>query len=365
MKVLSLVGARPQFIKAFPISRALASGPHDEVLVHTGQHYDSGLSDVFFEELGLPEPDYHLGVGSGSHGYQTGRIMADLGPVVEAEAPDALLVYGDTNSTLAGALVGAKTDPLLGHVEAGLRSGNWSMPEETNRVLTDHCADLLFAPTERAVDNLSTEGLGDRTHETGDVMFDALNAVSGRSGSGGGDLDDLDLSETDYVVATIHRVSNTENRQRLESIIDGLASISQPVVFPMHPRTRSALQSHGLWERAWVQLEVIDPVGYLTFIDLVEGARRVVTDSGGVQKEAFYLDTPCVTVRDETEWVETVDCGWNTLVDADESSIRRAVDNGLVPEAKPDLYGGGRAARAIVDTLESAVETPAPQVPAT
>lgn len=363
MKVFSLVGARPQFIKAFPISNALESRSHEEVIVHTGQHYDADLSDVFFDELDLPKPDHHLGVGSGSHGYQTGEIMTDLGAVVKEETPDVLLAYGDTNSTLAGALVGSKTDPILGHVEAGLRSGNWAMPEETNRVLTDHCADLLFAPTERAVDNLRAEGIGDRAHETGDVMFDAMNAVSDLSGTADRALGEFDLSDGHYVLATIHRVSNTQDEQRLEGIVDGLVSIPNPVVFPMHPRTQSALRSYGLWERASEELDVIDPVGYLTFIDLVEGAQSVVTDSGGVQKEAFYLETPCVTVRDETEWIETVEYGGNELVDADESSIRRAVNDSNHPGPKPDLYGGGRAAEAIVDVLESVVQPPAPEVP--
>ncbi|MFB6159828.1 MAG: non-hydrolyzing UDP-N-acetylglucosamine 2-epimerase [Haloferacaceae archaeon] len=352
--VVSVVGARPQFVKAAPVSRALRRS-HREVLVHTGQHYDEELSDVFFEELSVPEPAYDLGVGSGSHAGQTAEMMVGLHDVVEREAPDAVLVYGDTNSTLAGALVAAKSAPRLVHVEAGLRSNNWSMPEEVNRVLTDHCADLLFVPTETAVDNLRAEGVTAGVHRVGDVMYDALLAVRDHAVERSTVVERLGVTDGDYVLATVHRAGNTDDPDRLAAIVSALAATPREVVFPAHPRTVEALEEYGLRERASAALTLADPVGYVDFVRLLDGAAAVATDSGGVQKEAFYLDTPCVTLRNETEWVETVESGWNRLVGADEAAIRRALDRPAVPDERPDVYGDGNAADRIARALAAEI----------
>jgi UDP-N-acetylglucosamine 2-epimerase (non-hydrolysing) len=321
------------------------------VLVHTGQHYDAELSDVFFEELGIPEPDHHLGVGSGTHATQTARIMARLGPIVDREAPDALLVYGDTNSTLAAAMVGAKRDCAVVHVEAGLRSFDRGMPEEVNRVVTDHVADLLLSPTAAGLSNLADEGLEDRTRVTGDVMYDALLMARERATEETTVLDDLGLTPGEYVLATVHRARNTDDPARLAAILDGLGAVPDPVVLPLHPRTEAALREHDLWATANDRLEIIDPVGYLPFVRLLDGTRRVATDSGGVQKEAFFLDTPCVTLREETEWVETVDAGWNELVGADADAIRVALTRDWPLGEKPAPYGDGDAATAVVEAI--------------
>ncbi len=352
MKVLTVVGARPQFVKAFPVSKRLGDA-HEEVLVHTGQHYDAALSDVFFKELPIPEPDYHLGVGSAGHAVQTALVMERLDPVVAGEAPDAVVVYGDTNTTLGAALVAAKRDPLLVHVEAGLRSGDRSMPEEDNRVLTDHCADLLLAPSSRAVRTLREEGLSARVQRTGDVMFDALLAARDRARATSTVLDDLDLADSGYVAATVHRERNTDDPDRLAAVLDALGAAPQPVVLPAHPRTTDAIDRHDVTVPEGVR--VVEPLGYLDFLRLLDGAERVATDSGGVQKEAFYLDTPCVTLREETEWVETVECGWNVLVGADPDRIRRALADDREPPAKPPLYGDGEAADAVVSAVAAAV----------
>jgi UDP-N-acetylglucosamine 2-epimerase (non-hydrolysing) len=351
LNILSVVGARPQFVKALPLSRAVRR-EHEEVLVHTGQHYDRELSAVFFEELDLPEPAYELDVGSDSHAVQTAAMMTELDRVVTAERPDVVLVYGDTNSTLAGALVAAKREPALAHVEAGLRSHNWSMPEEVNRVLTDHCADLLFAPSERARTSLRSEGITDGVHVVGDVMYDALLRIEPHAMERSRILSELGLTEHEYVLATVHRAGNTDDPERLGAILAGLAAAPHPVVLPAHPRTVEALREHGLWERATDALEIVDPVGYLDFIRLLSGAERVATDSGGVQKEAYYLETACVTLREETEWGETVECGWNSLVGADERAISRALSREFEHPPRPRLYGDGTAADAIVEVLD-------------
>ena len=354
MKVLTVVGARPQFVKAFPVSEALAQR-HDEVLVHTGQHYDEMLSSVFFEELSIPEPAYNLGVGSGTHADQTAEVMTRLDDVLDTEDPDTLIVYGDTNSTLGAGLVGAKRDVDVVHVEAGVRSGDWSMPEEVNRVLVDDCADVLCAPTERAATTLRDHGVRGQVAVTGDVMYDALCAVRERALGHSTVLDDHDLPPESYILATVHRASNTDSKARLRKIIRALASVPRPVVLPIHPRTEDALRGYGLYEDAKEAIQIIEPVGYLDFVTLVANAERVATDSGGVQKEAFYLDRPCVTLRDTTEWVETVESGWNTLVGAEPTAIYEALTQhrSALPE-KPELYGGGDAASAVVEQLSRA-----------
>ncbi len=363
MRVLNVVGARPQFVKAAVVSRALrASGRHEEVLVHTGQHYDSNMSQVFFEELGIPEPDHHLGVGSSSHGDQTGRMLIAIEPVIVAAEPDVVLVYGDTNSTLAGALAAAKLHVPVAHVEAGLRSFNRRMPEEVNRVLTDHVSDLLFTPTATATANLLREGVdAAKVYEVGDVMHDASLHYSRRAR----DRDPLRVlgsqPEDGYVLATIHRAENTDAPDRLEAILEGLAAMAEdlPVVLPLHPRTRRAIERQGL-ERLLTRLGALEPVGYLDMLALEARARAIVTDSGGVQKEAYFLRVPCVTVRDETEWTETVAAGWNRLVTPlSAAALRDAVGDALsaVPDDAPSFYGGGDAARRIVEALEGMWDT--------
>lgn len=349
-KVLSVIGARPQFIKAFPVSHLLRE-QLSEVLVHTGQHYDFGMSDVFFKELDIPEPDYNLGVGSANHANQTAEMLRHLDVVVGTERPDLVLVYGDTNSTLAGALVAAKRNIPVGHVEAGLRSNNWSMPEEVNRVLTDRCSDLLFVPSSRAVETLADEGITEGVTVTGDVMYDAITHVRDRAASESTILDDLGLGHDEYVLATVHRQVNTDDPERLRSLVEGLASSPRPVVIALHPRTEEALKRHDLWELATAELKVIDPVGYVDFVKLLDGAERVATDSGGVQKEAFYLDTRCVTLRDETEWTETVEAGWNELVGADSEAIRTALRRTDDLPERESLYGGGHAAERVVERV--------------
>lgn len=361
MKVCSIVGARPQFVKAAVVSREIRA-VGEEVLVHTGQHYDEELSDVFFEELDIPEPDYNLGVGSDTHGRQTAKMIAGIERVLEETEPDVLLLYGDTNSTLAGAIVGSKCDVTVAHVEAGLRSYDWEMPEEVNRVLSDHASDLCFAPSESAVELLSDEGITDEVYWTGDVMYDSVLAIRDRVAERSTVLEDLGLVEGEFVLATVHRQRNTDRRSNLEAILDGLSASPLPVVFPAHPRTVDRLEKHGLRERATDELELVDPLGYTDFVRLVDAAERVATDSGGVQKEAFFLETPCVTLREETEWIETVDCGWNELAGAETDRIRDALVADRTPGTTPNPYGDGLASRRIVSLLQQHVGVDEPAV---
>lgn len=358
MKILTVVGARPQFIKAAAVSRALRATPGlDEVLVHTGQHYDDRMSQIFFDELDIPTPDYHLGVGSAPHGAQTGRMLEAIEQLLTRIAPDWLLVYGDTNSTLAGALAAAKLHVPVAHVEAGLRSFNKKMPEEINRILSDHVADLLFAPTEAAVQHLRGEGVGEEKIElVGDVMYDA--ALFYRSRIPAGLLEKLDLKPKNYVLATIHRAENTDVRAPLEAIFHGLARVAEqvPVVLPLHPRTRAALQRENLLESLKTRLKLCDPLGYLDMMALEMNARLIATDSGGVQKEAFFCGVPCVTLREQTEWVELVQLGWNRLLPPSDAEtiatgIRAALAEGAPVTPPEQLYGGGEASRRIVRRL--------------
>ncbi|WP_440772190.1 non-hydrolyzing UDP-N-acetylglucosamine 2-epimerase [Natronorubrum sp. DTA28] len=355
MRVCSIVGARPQFIKAAVVSRELRA-VGEEVLVHTGQHYDEEMSDVFFDELGIPEPDFNLGVKSDTHGRQTAKMIAEIEPVVEETDPDVILLYGDTNSTLAGAIVGSKCDVVVAHVEAGLRSHNREMPEEINRVLTDHASDLCFAPSERAVDALASEGITEGVYWTGDVMYDSILEVRKRVADQSTVLDDLGLEAGEFILSTVHRQHNTDTRANLESILDALSDAPLPVVFPAHPRTIDRLEEYGLRERAEAELEIVEPLGYLDFVRLLDTAERIATDSGGVQKEAFFLETPCVTMREETEWTETVDAGWNELVGADADAIREALRGDRTPEETPEPYGDGKASRRIADILQRYVD---------
>ena len=349
MKILSVVGARPQFVKCAPVSREVRK-VHEEVLVHTGQHYDYGLSEVFFRDLDIPAPDYHLGIGSGSHGVQTGRMLAAIEDVLVKEEPGVVLVYGDTNSTLAGALAAAKMHVPVAHVEAGLRSFDRRMPEEVNRVLTDHCSDILFCPTATAVRNLAAEGITAGVHLTGDVMVDALreNLSLAKEQSTGPGL-------SPYFLATIHRAGNTDDPAALRAILEAFSCLEVPVVFPVHPRTRKKLAEYGIVPAANVRL--VEPLPYFDMLALLSGARAVLTDSGGVQKEAYILEVPCVTLRENTEWVETVEDGWNVLVGADTDRIVAEADaaGGARREHSARFGDGHAAARiaAIITEYES------------
>ncbi|KLU66906.1 MULTISPECIES: UDP-N-acetylglucosamine 2-epimerase (non-hydrolyzing) [Desulfosporosinus] len=351
MKIITVLGARPQFIKAAPLSAALRKN-HDEKIVHTGQHYDYQMSDVFFEELGIPKPEYFLGVGSKQHGAQTGEMLTKVEEVLLKEKPDWVLVYGDTNSTLAGALAAAKLHIPIAHVEAGLRSYNRQMPEEINRVLTDHLSALLFCPTDRAVENLALEGLTEGVVRTGDVMADALYYHARRA-------EDRQLGENlrypekSYLLATVHRAENTDNPERLQGIVEAFARIKGQIILPLHPRTKKLLQDHNISLPENVKL--IEPVGYLEMVLLEKGAELILTDSGGVQKEAYLWRVPCVTMRDETEWVETVQIGWNTLTGASAAKIAAAVAGyrqNPLPPYQENLYGNGRASEEIAAALE-------------
>jgi UDP-GlcNAc3NAcA epimerase len=360
MKVLSVVGARPQFIKAAPVSRALRRVAR-EVLVHTGQHYDYDMSAIFFEELHIPTPDYDLGVGSGPHGWQTGQILSHIEEVLLEEQPDWVLVYGDTNSTLAGALAAVKLHIPLAHVEAGLRSFNRQMPEEHNRVLTDHAADLLLCPTQTAVSHLAREGVTRGVHLVGDVMYDAVLYNTALAEQRSDALLRLGLAPGGYVLATIHRPSNADEPVRLRAILAALQALAAdcPVVFPVHPRTRRRLVEPEVSSTPGLRL--VEPVGYLDMLMLERHARLILTDSGGVQKEAYFFSVPCLTLRSETEWVETVDTGWNRLVGDDLASIVRLAREFRPTGSPPPLFGDGHAAEQIAALLVGA--TPQPECP--
>lgn len=355
MRVLTVVGARPQFIKAAPVSRELAAAGHQEFLVHTGQHYDYGMSQVFFEELGLREPDINLSVGSGLHGRQTGQMLIQLEEVMKAQRPDWALVYGDTNSTLAGALAAVKLHIPVAHVEAGLRSFNRTMPEEHNRVLTDHCADLCFCPTQTAVDHLANEGVTQGVHLVGDTMYDAVQQFGEVARGRSTVLNRLGLEPKHYCLATVHRPYNTDDTKALSNILAALSGMDESVVFPVHPRTRKKIaELDGRGSAAWQtsKLLVIEPVGYLDMLMLEQNARLILTDSGGMQKEAYFFDVPCITLRPETEWGETIAAGWNVLVGTDVDAIAAAVRKTDWPtNTPPEAFGNGCAAHSIVSVL--------------
>lgn len=350
MKVLSIVGARPQFVKLAPIAHALDRAGHDHVIVHTGQHYDAKMSDVFFTDLAIPAPDVHLGVGSGSHGVQTGAMLGQLDEVLLDHDPDWVLVYGDTNSTIAGALAAVKLHYPLAHLEAGLRSFNRRMPEEHNRVLTDHAADLCLAPTEVARDHLAAEGLADRAVVTGDVMTDVCLSIADRVRDTTPDLPG-GLAVGEYILSTIHRAENTDDAERLSAIINGLAALPHPVLLTAHPRLVAKAGEHGI-DLDQGALTTIEPLDYPAMVSAVMHARAVVTDSGGLQKEAFLLRTPCTTVRTETEWTETVDLGWNVLA-TDLSALPEMVNRPAPTPTDAAPYGDGDAATRTVQALAS------------
>jgi UDP-GlcNAc3NAcA epimerase len=358
-KIITVLGARPQFIKASVVSHAIANTHGlSEVLVHTGQHFDVNMSDVFFKELGINKPKYFLGIHGGTHGVMTGRMLEAVEQVLIDEKPDIVLVYGDTNSTLAGALSAAKLNIPVAHVEAGLRSFNLAMPEEVNRILTDRISKWLFTPTQTATSNLQREGYDeDKIIEVGDVMYDVALHHGSRVKPNTGLMSQLGLTEKNYLLATIHRQENTDHPLRLKAIVDALIETAKkiPVVWPLHPRTRSVLGKAGLLDTLAKQVKLIEPIGYLDMVQLEKFASLIATDSGGVQKEAFFYQVPCVTLRDETEWVELIDTGWNRLAAPNNSEfILSAIQSSLGQLGKiVKPYGDGKSAEKIATVLSN------------
>jgi UDP-GlcNAc3NAcA epimerase len=356
VKICTIIGARPQFVKAASISRAIASQNQTnststitEIIVHTGQHYDDDMSAIFFRELEIPEPKYNLNIGSGSHGWQTGQMLMTIEEVLLKEKPDWALIYGDTNSTLAGALAAAKLHIRIAHVEAGLRSFNRRMPEEINRIVADQLSHLLLCPSMVAINNLAAEGITKGVLITGDVMADALQFAATKVSANSDILARLGLQPLGYLLATVHRAENTDNSQRLTNIFSAFTALNEIVIFPAHPRTRKFLQDTAYQPPENVKL--IDPVGYFDIIALQKSARMLLTDSGGMQKEAYWLKVPCITLRDETEWAETVDLGWNILTGADRDRIIETVRTFKAPSEHPPLYGDGKAAAHCLEAL--------------
>jgi UDP-N-acetylglucosamine 2-epimerase len=349
VKVVTVIGNRPQFVKAAAVSGPLRA-EHEELLVHTGQHYDDELSTIFVQELAVPPPEVQLALGGGTNTEQTARMLAALGELLREQAPDAVLVYGDTNSTLAGALAAAQARIPVAHVEAGMRSFDRAMPEELNRVLTDHVADLLLVPSAVAAGNLAREGATGDVEVVGDVMVDVARLLAPRARADDGPLRDAGVTAGEYVLATAHRAGTVDDPPRLERLVELLLAVALPVVLPLHPRTRARLEQAGLLDRLAEGTIVRPPLGYLAFTSLLTRARAVLTDSGGVQKEAYLAGVPCVTLRDSTEWVETVDSGWNVLVDLDAGAARAALAR-PVPAERPELYGDGRAGARVAAAM--------------
>ncbi len=352
MRVLSIVGARPQFIKLAPISRELDEN-HQHIIVHTGQHYDEELSRKFFRELEIPEPEYNLGVGSGMQGYQTGEMMKRIEEVLLKERADIVLVYGDTNSTLAGALAAVKLHITIGHIESGLRSFDRGMPEEINRIVTDHISDMLFASTQTAVKNLRREGIEKGVYNCGDVMLDAVFCNMRIAEKKSEILGRLGLNKEGYLLLTIHRVGNTDNKKNLEGICEALLDINEEIVFPVHPRTEKYLRKYGFWNKLnnAENIRILKPVGYLDFLVLEKNSHKIITDSGGVQKEAYFLQVPCITLRENTEWVETVEDGWNVLAGTNKKRIIKAVNEFKPKGEQRNPFGKGKAGLKIVEII--------------
>ena len=385
MKIATIIGARPQFIKSAPVSKAILdynklssikSPPVTEIIIHTGQHFDDNMSNVFFRELDIPEPAYNLGINSVSHGAMTGRMLEKIEEIIVNERPDWVIVYGDTNSTLSGALAASKLHIPIAHVEAGLRSFNKEMPEEINRILTDHCADMLFCPTETAVNNLKNEGFTNIINDgklledkyvrnelstlsfehspvvinVGDAMYDAVLQFSKINQKRSTILKDLRLKSKEFILATVHRPDNTDNPENLQNILSAFLEIDEPIIFPVHPRTKQNLINSNE-EIKNSKIRCISPVGYLDMLSLEQNAKATLTDSGGMQKEAYFFGIPCVTMRTETEWVETVEAGWNVVVGADREKIINAVKNLSTEAPRSKLYGDGKTARKIINCL--------------
>jgi UDP-N-acetylglucosamine 2-epimerase (non-hydrolysing)/UDP-GlcNAc3NAcA epimerase len=360
VRVATIVGNRPQFIKAAAVSRLLRR-QHEEVLIHTGQHYDDEMSRVFFAELEIPPPDRELHAGTGTNTAQTARMLVALERELDSVRPDYVLVYGDTNSTLAGGLAAAQLGIPVIHVEAGMRSFDRAMPEELNRVLTDHLSALLLCSTPVAIQNLRREGIVSGVHLVGDVMADVVLALAATAQERSDILERCDVEPGGYLLLTAHRAANVDPPARLARLVAMLERLPLPVVFPVHPRTRKHLAEYGLLQRAQAasHVQLLPPIGYLDLIKLAAGARAVLTDSGGLQKEAYVLGTQCITLRDRTEWVETVEAGWNSLVDLDADAAIAALQL-AAPAERPPLYGDGHAGQAIVDVLTPATAAAAP-----
>src|SRR2546423_694473 len=356
MRILTVIGNRPQFVKAAAVSGPLRER-HDEVLVHTGQHHDDELAAVFVRELGVPPPDRELGIAGGSNASQASRMMDALAPVLEEVAPSRVLVYGDTNSTLAGVLAAARRDLPVAHVEAGMRSFDRSMPEEVNRVLTDHLSELLLCPSQTAPDNLARERAAGRVELVGDVMVDVARLFAPRARERLEVLEDHGVAPDGYLLATAHRAGTVDDPDRLSALVEVLTGLPLPAVLPLHPRTRARLDAAGLLDRLDDGVRLAPPLGYLEFTALLTHARAVLTDSGGVQKEAYLAEVPCLTLRDTTEWVETVEAGWNVLTDLDAAAARAAPERAR-PAEHPPLYGDAHAAARVAEALTRAVENP-------
>jgi UDP-N-acetylglucosamine 2-epimerase len=348
-KIATIVGARPQFIKLAPLSKDLRK-KFNEVIIHTGQHYDLNMSGSFFTDLDIPEPDFNLGIGSADHGTQTGQMLIALEKVMLKEKPDMTVVFGDTNSTLAGALAASKLHIPAAHVEAGLRSFNKTMPEEINRIVADHCADLLFAPTKTAVDNLKNEGLEEQLRFSGDIMLDTLQLNLEKAEKQKNVLKKLDLSEKQYLLLTLHRAYTVDEKDVLGQLLESVSQADLPVVFPVHPRTQKMIRSFDL--NITSKIKLIDPLGYLEFLMLQQNAAKILTDSGGIQKEAYLLGTPCITLRPETEWVETVDAGWNIVVGNRPQQLLEAIENFSPSGDRPPVFGTFPVAEKMVEEIE-------------
>ncbi len=350
MKIATILGARPQFIKCGPVSKELRK-KYEEIIIHTGQHYDEEMSDVFFEEFGLPKPDYELCIGSGMHGEQTGKMLIAIEKILLKEEPDAVLVYGDTNSTLAGAIAAAKLHIRLAHIEAGLRSFDKQMPEEINRVLIDRISDFLFCPTQIAYENLKREGIVNGVYNVGDVMLDVLLNNREIAEKKSKVLSNLNLKSKQYLVATLHRASNTDNRMNLQNIVEAFCESDEIIIFPVHPRTIKYLKEYGLFDKLQQNVRMIKPLGYFDFLKLMNHAKKILTDSGGVQKEAYMLKVPCITLRENTEWNETIENGWNVLAGADKEMIIKYVREFEPKKRIKEIFGDGKASQKICEIL--------------
>ncbi len=349
MQIFTIIGARPQFVKCAPVSAALRKS-HSEFLVHTGQHYDDNMSHIFFDEMGIPKPDVNLEVGSGSHAVQTAAMMTGLEPLMLNHKPDAVMIYGDTNSTVAAALVAAKLHIPVIHIEAGLRSFNLKMPEEINRIVADRLSKVLCCPTESAVKNLNDEGIKSGVINTGDVMYDAVlmfKPLSEKSDI----LKTLNVDSKKYNLITIHRASNTDNLENLLNILNGANDSGRQSIFPIHPRTKNIIKNNNISFSSFNNIKFIEPLGYLDFMKLASNAKTITTDSGGLQKEAYWHGVPCITVREETEWVETVESGWNCLIGSNREKLTKALQEFAPSCKRPDFYGNGHASEKIVEAI--------------
>lgn len=349
-KIVTILGARPQFVKAAVLSRLIRTGPWSDIfqekIVHTGQHYDDNMSAVFFREMEIPSPEYQLEAGGTTHGKMTGRMLIGLEDILLRENPDLVIVYGDTNTTLAGSLAASKLHIPVAHIEAGMRSYNKQMPEEQNRIIADHLATWLFCPTDKAVENLKAENISNGVHQVGDIMLDAHLFYRHKIQN----YQSKFVSEqTSFVLATLHRQENTEDAMRLLQIVEALNTLPVDIILPLHPRTRKKIDALNILPAKHIHLT--KPLGYLDMLALEKKASCIITDSGGVQKEAYFMHKPCITLRNETEWTETVDCGWNSLVGASKDMIVNAFNNIRTPEHHPDLYGDGTTAKQILSVL--------------